>query len=573
MKASAFTVTDLFCGAGGSSLGAVAMGCELRMAVNHWQLAIDTHSSNFPDTEHDCNDVCGVDPRRYPSTNVLIASPECTNHSLAKGARRKNLGQGHLFKTTLIDPAEERSRATMWDVPRFAEFHRYDAVIVENVVDARHWVMWDAWLHAMDSLGYRWKCVSLNSMFCLPTPQSRDRLYVVFWRKGNRAPDLDFRPPAPCPRCGIVEAIQTWKRNARTGAPNDVGRYRKQYVYTCPQCRAEVTPFYYAALNAIDWTIPAQRIGDRPHPLKPRTLERIKYGLEKFGRTPLLVITNMTTDKGRVRPVTDAHFVQTASAVSGLASPFLVETTFGARSASEAASPGDGPWATQTTRQSLGMTFAGTPFLTSTNYFDDRTIQAGEAWHTQTTQTKFGITAPASFLVTLRGTGSDQLPSTPIGLEEPIGTISAGGRHHALISGAALMTLRAHPEMLVNEITDPLQTQVASAVQTAVISRQPFLVQYYGTGHADGVNEPLAACTTVDRHGLVEPCEELRVEDQHFRMLGPHEVQAAMAFPGDYCVLGNARERVKQLGNAVTPPTMSWLYRQTVASLHPEVAE
>jgi len=29
----------------------------------------------------------------------------------------------------------------VWDVPRFAEHHRYRAVIVENVVDAARWVM------------------------------------------------------------------------------------------------------------------------------------------------------------------------------------------------------------------------------------------------------------------------------------------------------------------------------------------------------------------------------------------------------------------------------------------------
>ena len=41
-----------------------------------------THAANFPDTEHDCADVSQVDPRRYPTTDVLWASPECTNHSL-----------------------------------------------------------------------------------------------------------------------------------------------------------------------------------------------------------------------------------------------------------------------------------------------------------------------------------------------------------------------------------------------------------------------------------------------------------------------------------------------------------
>jgi DNA (cytosine-5)-methyltransferase 1 len=40
------------------------------------------------------------------------------------------------FGETLSDEAGERSRATICDVPRFAEPYRYRAVIVENVVDA-----------------------------------------------------------------------------------------------------------------------------------------------------------------------------------------------------------------------------------------------------------------------------------------------------------------------------------------------------------------------------------------------------------------------------------------------------
>lgn len=48
MKASELDCTDMFCGAGGSSDGARRAGVSLRMAMNHWQLAIDTHNSNFP---------------------------------------------------------------------------------------------------------------------------------------------------------------------------------------------------------------------------------------------------------------------------------------------------------------------------------------------------------------------------------------------------------------------------------------------------------------------------------------------------------------------------------------------
>ena len=172
-KKSYITVTDQFCGAGGSSLGATQAGVTVRLAMNHWKLAIETHNTNFPDVDHDCTDISAVDPRRYPSTDILITSPECTNHSVAKGKPRR-FYEADLWGNKLVDPAEERSRATMWDVPRFAEYHDYNIIVVENVVDAGKWRMWDAWLHAMHSLGYDHEVVYFNSMFAHPTPQSRD---------------------------------------------------------------------------------------------------------------------------------------------------------------------------------------------------------------------------------------------------------------------------------------------------------------------------------------------------------------------------------------------------------------
>ena len=112
------TATDLFCGAGGSSLGAEAAGVTLRLAANHWHRAIEVHQQNFPDAAHDIADISQVDPRRYPATDILLASPSCTNHSLAKGVSRK-AQSASLWDAP--DPAADRSRATMWDVPRFAE--------------------------------------------------------------------------------------------------------------------------------------------------------------------------------------------------------------------------------------------------------------------------------------------------------------------------------------------------------------------------------------------------------------------------------------------------------------------
>ena len=72
------TLTDIFAGAGGSSTGAIQVpGVEVRLAANHWKLAVDVHNSNHPNTEHALVDLHLEDPRNFPKTDILWASPEC----------------------------------------------------------------------------------------------------------------------------------------------------------------------------------------------------------------------------------------------------------------------------------------------------------------------------------------------------------------------------------------------------------------------------------------------------------------------------------------------------------------
>ncbi len=377
-----YTLTDLFCGAGGSGLGADAVpGIELVLAANHAPIAIDTHQANFPDVDHDCADISQVDPRRYRRTDLLWASPECTNHSVAKG-RRRAAAQDGLFDLDAADPAAERSRATMWDVPRFAEHHRYRAIVVENVVDVARWSMWPAWLHAMTCLGYAHRVVYLNSMHAPAqvaprAPQSRDRVYIVFWRAGQPAPDLDLRPVAWCEPCAArVAAVQAWKRPDR----EPWGRYRAQYVYRCPNtgCRnAVVEPDTDPAASVIDWSLPGQRIGDRARPLKAKTAARIRVGLARYAGA--LVVPA----EGR---------------------------------AGKQAARADAPLRTQTTRaeSALVVPYYGTGVA----------HPAGDPLHTVSTRDRFGV----AFIAELRGGGS-----TARAITQPLATVTASGNHHMLV--------------------------------------------------------------------------------------------------------------------------------------------
>lgn len=538
-KKSYVTVTDQFCGAGGSSLGAASAGAEIKLAMNHWKLAIETHNTNFPNTDHDCTDVSACDPRRYSSTDILITSPECTNHSLAKGKQRKFQAQLEMFGRTQLDPAEERSRATMWDVPRFAEYHNYRLIIVENVVDARQWRLFDAWLQAMSLLDYNYEIVYLNSMFAHPTPQSRDRMYVVFWKKGNKAPDLRFMPPAYCPRCERdVAAVQCWKNPGKKW-----GRYGKnrQYLYHCPVCAGEVTPYYYCAANAIDWSLPSERIGDRKRPLKPKTLERIRVGLERYGKQGFVISTSHARNIGQQSPILNPLPTQTTAQDVGLVYPFMVPLDYTDKKPISITDP----LPTQTARQSLAFVVS---MRDAPNY---PLKHITEPLPTQST-----IGAP--YLVELHGS------SVAHPVTDPLGCILAGGGHHGLVM--PFVTSVNYFDEITRPITEPMPTQT-SVAKLGLTIPQPFIVSYYsGSDQAKPITDSIATVSTLARHALVQPTEPT-VEDCYFRMLKSHEIGRAMAFPQTYVVLGNERERVKQFGNAVTPPAMEMILERCIQTL------
>jgi DNA (cytosine-5)-methyltransferase 1 len=328
-KKSYLKVKDQFCGAGGSSQAVrnvsrrMGGGIEVEYALNHWPLAVESHSANFPNTKHDCIDMSSCSPHRYQSTDILITSPSCTAQGYASG-KKKPEKQLDIFEPSIEDEAAERSRMTMWDVPRFAEYHNYNYIIVENVWQAITWIQWDNWLRSMHTLGYRHKLIFFNSRFAYPCPQSRDRLYIHFWKKGNTAPDLNFYPKAHCQKCGKdVDAVQSWKSpHKKYGVYGEKG----QYNYRCPVDGSIVEPYYYAALNAIDFTDIGKRIGDRKKQLSPNTMRRILKGKEKLDKTPFFVQAEHSNNLQNIRSLFGYFPTQTTRQTIGLVFPSIIES-------------------------------------------------------------------------------------------------------------------------------------------------------------------------------------------------------------------------------------------------------
>jgi DNA (cytosine-5)-methyltransferase 1 len=512
-------VHDQFCGAGGSSCGVrnaskkYGGNIEVSLAMNHWKLAIETHSTNFPKTDHDCADMSAVDPRRYTHADILITSPECTNHTLAKGVKRKYQDTNTLFGNLKIDPSAERSRATMWDVPRFAEFHNYKIVIVENVVEARNWIMWDAWLHAMHNLGYFHKCVYLNSMHALPTPQSRDRMYVIFWKKGNKTPNLEITPEAHCEHCGKdILAIQSWKDSRKKS-----GKYKQQYTYRCPICTNEVEPYHYSAFNVIDWSVPGKRIGDRKTPLVPNTVQRIEHGLKKHKDFSFVIYTDHSSNLQRSTGISDPMF-------------------------------------TQATRQVAAL-------VTKGSYQGD-IMPLDNPLYTMTTQNNFGVIGMPLLIDEHNKNGQCRT------LDEHISTVLAGGNHHGLVGVPFIVEARGQSNTRAIESAISTQTSNINHGILSTESANAFLSYYYGNSQSSGMFDAVGTISTKDRVALcVHAKDNLDINDCTYRMLQSKEVQAAMAFDQDYIICGSGKDKVKQLGNAVTPPAMELLIDRCIQTL------
>jgi DNA (cytosine-5)-methyltransferase 1 len=527
------TITDLFCGAGGSSLGAEAAGGTLVMAANHWQTAIEVHQAHFPEAGHDCADISQADPRRYPRTNILLASPECTNHSQARGVSRRRQNP-ELWDAP--DPAAERSRATMWDVPRFAEQMLYEAVVVENVVEATKWVLFPAWWQAMEALGYRGRILSHNSMHH-GVPQSRDRIHIAWCRNGID-PDLELEAQAPCGRCERVATMrQAWKRG------RSVGRYRQQWRWACVTCGTAGEPSTVAAATIIDWSLDCPRIGDRARPLAAATRARILAGLQRYGWAAITTTgagnVHERTPGNRARPVSEPLPTQQTTATSALATPpgFLVGTNRSShghriRSIDEphpTVCASDDRLSLVLTNRTNGVPRPADEPMT--------TVCAGTVHHALIVRS-YGATGPHR--------------TQPV--DEPLPAVLAGGNHHAL-----LMRNNGGGAEMVTPVTEPART-----ITTA--GHQSLLMPYNRTGRCRPASEPAPTVTTRGRVGLVDV--EQVVDDCGFRMLEPYEVAAAMAFPGGYIPRSlPKKDQVRLAGNAVTPPVMHWIVGRVIQAL------
>lgn len=157
---------DLFCGGGGSSWGARAAGAQIVCGIDAWAVATDTFRTNFPeahavnttlDTDSGPADV-GLDS----DIDMILASPECTNHTCARGKR----------------PRDEQSRLTAKYVINFARELQPRWIVLENVIHMRNWQGFSQLVNDIRSLGYNVLLQTLDSSD-FGVPQTRKRLFIL----------------------------------------------------------------------------------------------------------------------------------------------------------------------------------------------------------------------------------------------------------------------------------------------------------------------------------------------------------------------------------------------------------
>lgn len=595
------TWSDFFCGGGGSSLGLHHVpGFHVKYALNHWDLAVQAHSANFTDTDHEVTEIQDVHPSRFDRTDCAWFSPSCTAQAYC-GPRG-------------IDDDSVRSRATMWDVCRWTAFHRYDIVVVENVIEAKLWCdkhvithpttgkrkgcscgsSYDDWVGEMEKLGYEMQEVYFNSQHAM-VPQSRDRLYMVFVRSGMTRPDLDFNPPCWCSTCGdAVAGAQTWKMPAASSNRaqprlHQWGRYGKQYVYTCMACAEVVAPAVLGSWSIIDDSIPISTIGSRKRPIAPATRKRIRVGIERVGRQQGMQVAvggSLFERPGYARVWSLDDPLRTITATSYMAMVL--------RAGGQAPSPRsmNDPMMTLTAHdRQIGM-------LLSAGGAEAAARSTADASHTILSYDRLGVVIPnktnnvgrstdepagaitsggSHMLVTLRKGMGDRPLHEPQAAQatrmdqalvslrnncdaesddHPARTIAAGGKHHGLL--------------VYNGVPGFVRALDDAAGTITARDKQSLLVPYNRTGIPQSTTGPAPTITAAETSSMLE-VTDADIDDMLFRMLQWPELQRGQAMHvmpdgtpyklearvktvrGRYRDASN-QDKVKMVGNAVSSP-------------------
>jgi DNA (cytosine-5)-methyltransferase 1 len=533
---------DLFCGAGGTSTGLARacqkMGFDLDLlAVNHWDIAISTHTKNHPDARHICGAIDTIRPEEiFPGgrLNLLVASPECTHFSNARGNK----------------PMTNQKRATAWDILNWLQKLYIDNVLIENVKEFKTWgplgvngrplksmrgSMFEAFLASIRALGYNVEHRVLNAAD-YGDPTTRERLFIIA-RRNNKKIVWPTPSHSQVVKGDMFDAAKVKWRSAR---------------------------------EIIDWSIESKSIFTRKKPLAPATLRRIEAGLKKFGgqaAEPFIVILRRHADAQSIdEPIPT---VTGSGSHHALCEPFIVPFFGEGEGQAPRTHSVDEPLPT-VTGQGAGALIE--PFIMPLNHGDGdhRSYSVDDPMKAITSVDAWSLIQP--FMVEVGGPAGRS--KNPHSIEEPMKTL-IGQNHTAIVEP---FIIPQFSEQVARSIDDPLNTVTTTSRGIGLC--EPYLVQLNGQSNSASIDNPLPTVTGMRKTGLVEPYLVRACHGEHdlgawpvdepvrtitaklvtpdrygidirFRMLQPHELSAAMGFPEGYEFTGNRENVVKQIGNAV----------------------
>lgn len=244
----------------------------------------------------------------------------------------------------------------------------------------------------------------------------------------------------------------------------------------------------------------------RKKPLAEKTMNRIAKGLEKFvfhSPEPFIVQVNHGGDCFRGQSIHDPLQTITSKHGYGIATPLLIQ------------------YHSETTRNGI------------------RGQKVTEPVQTIDTSNRYGLVM--SFLTKFYKSGTGQ------SVLEPIHTITTSPGHFGQISVYAIPVreLKEYPRDILQKATWVSQ----------------FMMEYYGSGIGQQLNEPLHTIVTKDRFALITVLgNSYVILDIFLRMLSPEELKLGQGFPEDYIIDHDITGKkisktgqVARIGNSVVP--------------------
>ena len=244
----------------------------------------------------------------------------------------------------------------------------------------------------------------------------------------------------------------------------------------------------------------------RKKPLAAKTMNRIARGLEKFvfhSPEPFIVQVNHGGDCFRGQSIHNPLPTITSKHGYGIVTPLLIQ------------------YHSETASNSV------------------RGQRVSEPIQTIDTSNRYGLVLPFLTKFYKSGTGQSVL--------EPIHTITTSPGHFGQISVYAVPA-------------DDLKDCTLEVLQKATWVSQ-FIMEYYGTGIGQQLQEPLHTIVTKDRFALITVMgDSYAILDIYLRMLSPEELKLGQGFPKDYIldhdITGKKISKagqVARIGNSVVP--------------------